>query len=81
MTPGTIVAAEGARPGVERVIGFKRGTGGTSGVGGLRKMLDGVPFPRICKLRAALREGLDTMNEWHVPLTHRTASNPSRLLP
>ncbi len=30
---------------VERIIGFKRGTGGTSGVGYLRKMLDVVLFP------------------------------------
>jgi hypothetical protein len=35
---------------VERVIGFKRGTGGTSG-GYLRKMLDVVLFPEIWKLR------------------------------
>jgi len=39
---------------VERVIGFKRGTGGTSGVGYLRKMLDTVLFPEIWKLRTDL---------------------------
>jgi tryptophan 2,3-dioxygenase len=39
---------------VERVIGFKRGTGGTSGVGYLRKMLDAVLFPEIWKLRTDL---------------------------
>jgi tryptophan 2,3-dioxygenase len=39
---------------VERVIGFKRGTGGTSGVGYLRKMLDVVLFPEIWKLRTSL---------------------------
>jgi len=39
---------------VERVIGFKRGTGGTSGVGYLRKMLDVVLFPEIWRLRTAL---------------------------
>ncbi len=39
---------------VERVIGFKRGTGGTSGVGYLRKMLDVVLFPEIWTLRTAL---------------------------
>ena len=39
---------------VERVIGFKRGTGGTSGVGYLRKMLDTVLFPEIRKLRTDL---------------------------
>ncbi|MEP7281666.1 MAG: tryptophan 2,3-dioxygenase [Rubrivivax sp.] len=39
---------------VERVIGFKRGTGGTSGVGYLRKMLDTVLFPEIWTLRTAL---------------------------
>ncbi len=39
---------------VERVIGFKRGTGGTSGVGYLRKMLDVVLFPEIWALRTEL---------------------------
>ena len=36
---------------VERVIGFKRGTGGTGGVTYLRKMLDVVLFPEIWNLR------------------------------
>jgi len=39
---------------VERVIGFKRGTGGTSGVGYLRRMLDVVLFPEIWTLRTDL---------------------------
>ena len=39
---------------VERIIGFKRGTGGTSGVGYLRKMLDVVLFPEIWRLRTDL---------------------------
>ncbi len=39
---------------VERVIGFKRGTGGTSGVGYLRKMLDVVLFPELWALRTEL---------------------------
>ena len=39
---------------VERIIGFKRGTGGTSGVGYLRKMLDVVLLPEIWKLRTDL---------------------------
>ena len=39
---------------VERVIGFKRGTGGTSGVSYLRKMLDVVLFPEIWTLRTEL---------------------------
>jgi len=39
---------------VERVIGFKRGTGGTGGVPYLRKMLDVVLFPEIWKLRTGL---------------------------
>ncbi|MDP3085177.1 MAG: tryptophan 2,3-dioxygenase family protein, partial [Rubrivivax sp.] len=39
---------------VERIIGFKRGTGGTSGVGYLRKMLDVVLFPEIWTLRTDL---------------------------
>ena len=36
---------------VERVIGFKRGTGGTGGISYLRKMLDVVLFPEIWALR------------------------------
>ena len=39
---------------VERVIGFKRGTGGTGGVSYLRKKLDVVLFPEIWKLRTDL---------------------------
>jgi tryptophan 2,3-dioxygenase len=39
---------------VERVIGLKRGTGGTGGVSYLRKMLDVVLFPEIWSLRTAL---------------------------
>lgn len=39
---------------VERIIGFKRGTGGTAGVGYLRKMLDVVLFPELWRLRTTL---------------------------
>jgi tryptophan 2,3-dioxygenase len=39
---------------VERIIGFKGGTGGTSGVGYLRLMLDVVLFPEIWALRSDL---------------------------
>jgi tryptophan 2,3-dioxygenase len=39
---------------VERVIGAKRGTGGTGGVPYLRKMLDVVLFPEIWSLRTSL---------------------------
>lgn len=39
---------------VERIIGFKRGTGGTGGVSYLRKMLDVVLFPEIWTLRTSL---------------------------
>ena len=39
---------------VQRIIGFKRGTGGTSGVGYLRKMLDTVLFPEVWALRTEL---------------------------
>jgi tryptophan 2,3-dioxygenase len=39
---------------VERVIGFKRGTGGTSGVSYLRKMLDVVLFPELWRIRTDL---------------------------
>ena len=39
---------------VERIIGFKPGTGGTSGVEYLRKMLDVVLFPELWALRTDL---------------------------
>jgi tryptophan 2,3-dioxygenase len=39
---------------VERIIGLKSGTGGTSGVGYLRKMLDIVLFPELWKVRTEL---------------------------
>ena len=39
---------------VERVIGFKRGTGGTSGVSYLRRLLDVVLFPELWKARTEL---------------------------
>jgi tryptophan 2,3-dioxygenase len=39
---------------VQRIIGFKRGTGGTGGVSYLRKMLDTVLFPEVWALRTAL---------------------------
>ena len=39
---------------VERVIGFKRGTGGTSGVNYLRRMLEVELFPELWHLRTTL---------------------------
>jgi tryptophan 2,3-dioxygenase len=39
---------------VERLIGLKRGTGGTGGVGYLRKMLEVVLFPELWRLRTDL---------------------------
>jgi tryptophan 2,3-dioxygenase len=39
---------------VERIIGFKTGTGGTSGVAYLRKVLDVVLFPELWKVRTDL---------------------------
>jgi len=39
---------------VERVIGFKRGTGGTGGVSYLKQMLDVVLFPELWQMRTAL---------------------------
>ena len=39
---------------VERIIGFKTGTGGTAGVSYLRKMLDVVLFPELFSIRTAL---------------------------
>lgn len=39
---------------VERVIGFKRGTGGTSGVAYLRRMLEVELFPELWHLRGEL---------------------------
>jgi len=39
---------------VERIIGFKRGTGGTGGVSYLRKMLEVVLFPELWNVRTDL---------------------------
>ena len=39
---------------VARMLGLKRGTGGTGGVSYLRKMLDVVLFPEIWTLRTEL---------------------------
>ncbi|MFZ1469097.1 MAG: tryptophan 2,3-dioxygenase [Paracoccaceae bacterium] len=39
---------------VERIIGFKRGTGGTSGISYLKKMLDVQLFPELWSLRTVL---------------------------
>jgi tryptophan 2,3-dioxygenase len=39
---------------VERIIGFKTGTGGTAGASYLKKMLDVVLFPELFSLRTAL---------------------------
>jgi tryptophan 2,3-dioxygenase len=39
---------------VERIIGFKRGTGGTSGVTYLRKMLETELFPELWNMRGQL---------------------------
>ena len=39
---------------VERIIGFKRGTGGTSGVPYLRRMLEVELFPELWKMRGHL---------------------------
>jgi tryptophan 2,3-dioxygenase len=39
---------------VERIIGFKRGTGGTSGVAYLRRMLEVVLFPELWQVRTQL---------------------------
>ena len=39
---------------VERIIGFKRGTGGTAGVSYLRRMLEVELFPELWQVRGAL---------------------------
>ena len=39
---------------IERIMGFKRGTGGTSGVGYLQKMLSIVLFPELWDVRTLL---------------------------
>ncbi|WP_244815283.1 tryptophan 2,3-dioxygenase [Caballeronia sp. Lep1P3] len=39
---------------VERIIGFKQGTGGTAGASYLRKMLDVVLFPELWQVRTLL---------------------------
>ena len=39
---------------VQRIIGFRRGTGGTAGVGYLRKALETVFFPELWEVRTSL---------------------------
>ena len=39
---------------VERVIGFKRGTGGTAGVAFLRKTLEFALFPELLEVRSEI---------------------------
>jgi tryptophan 2,3-dioxygenase len=39
---------------VERIIGFKRGTGGTGGVSYLKRMLDVELFPDLWRVRTVL---------------------------
>ena len=39
---------------VERIIGFKTGTGGTAGVAYLRRMLNVVLFPELWQVRTAM---------------------------
>jgi tryptophan 2,3-dioxygenase len=39
---------------VQRIIGFRRGTGGSAGVGYLRKVLDTVFFPELWDVRTSL---------------------------
>jgi tryptophan 2,3-dioxygenase len=39
---------------VKRIIGFKRGTGGTAGVGYLRHALDTTFFPELWEVRTEL---------------------------
>ena len=39
---------------VKRIIGFKRGTGGTAGVGYLKRAVDTVLFPELWDLRTEL---------------------------
>jgi tryptophan 2,3-dioxygenase len=39
---------------VERIIGMKRGTGGTEGVGYLKRMLDVELFPELWQVRTEL---------------------------
>ncbi|MDX1555021.1 MAG: tryptophan 2,3-dioxygenase family protein, partial [Xanthomonadales bacterium] len=42
---------------VERVIGFKRGTGGSSGVAFLKKALDLTFFPELLDVRTEIGRG------------------------
>ena len=41
---------------VERIIGFKRGTGGSSGVGFLKKALDFRLFPELIEVRTTIED-------------------------
>ena len=48
---------------VERIIGFKRGTGGTAGAAYLRRMLDHRFFPELYDVRTELREAGDAASD------------------
>ncbi len=39
---------------VERIIGFKRGTGGTAGIAYLKRMLETELFPELWRVRTEL---------------------------
>ncbi|MCW2949117.1 MAG: tryptophan 2,3-dioxygenase [Thermoleophilia bacterium] len=43
---------------VQRIIGFKRGTGGSSGVGFLKQALDHAFFPELWDVRTVLRDAV-----------------------
>ncbi len=53
---------------VERIIGLKRGTGGTSGVGYLKRMLEIELFPELWRVRTRMR----------APLRRRRCEDPER---
>ncbi|MBH2011108.1 MAG: tryptophan 2,3-dioxygenase, partial [Xanthomonadaceae bacterium] len=44
---------------VQRIIGFKRGTGGSSGVSFLKRALDLTFFPELFEVRTSVGPGRD----------------------
>ena len=52
---------------VERIIGFRRGTGGSSGVAFLRKALDLTFFPELLEVRTVIGEPLPEAPPTEVP--------------
>ena len=60
---------------VERIIGYKRGTGGSSGVSFLRKALELTFFPELLEVRTVIGTGVTQLER---PSTRQFARSQHR---